>query len=101
MKPDILSLSLDEIRNLVEELGEPKFRADQLYRWLHVSKATSFEEMTNLPAKLKEKLAERYIVDPRYTRSRYLSRAGLRGTYDLRICHAQRGKLLFCETGPV
>ncbi len=64
MKPDILSLSLDEIRSLVEELGEPKFRADQLYRWLHVSKASSFEEMTNLPAKMKEKLAERYIVDP-------------------------------------
>ena len=64
MKPDILSLSLDEIRSLVSELGQPKFRADQFYRWLHVSKVASFKEMTNLPAKMIAELEERYIVDP-------------------------------------
>lgn len=64
MKPDILSLNLDEIRSLVSELGLPKFRADQLYRWLHVSKVASFKEMTNLPAKMIAELEERYIVDP-------------------------------------
>ena len=64
MKPDILSLNLDEIRSLVSELGQPKFRADQLYRWLHVSKVASFKEMTNLPAKMIAELEERYIVDP-------------------------------------
>ena len=64
MKPDILSLSLEEIRSLVSELGQPKFRADQLYRWLHISKVASFKEMTNLPAKMIAELEERYIVDP-------------------------------------
>jgi len=64
MKPDILSLDQNAIESLVAELGEPKFRAAQLYRWLHVSKVSSFDEMTNLPAKMKEKLNERFIVDP-------------------------------------
>ncbi|MBR5348394.1 MAG: 23S rRNA (adenine(2503)-C(2))-methyltransferase RlmN [Lachnospiraceae bacterium] len=64
MKPDILSLSLEEIRSLVSELGQPKFRADQLYRWLHISKVASFKEMTNLPSKMIAQLEERYIVDP-------------------------------------
>lgn len=64
MKPDILSLSLDQIRDLIAELGQPKFRAAQLYRWLHVSKVSSFREMTNLPANLIEALEARFIVDP-------------------------------------
>ena len=64
MKPDILSLSLDQIRDLIAELGQPKFRAAQLYRWLHVSKVTSFREMTNLSANLIEALEARFIVDP-------------------------------------
>ncbi len=64
MKPDILSLSLDQIRDLIAELGQPKFRAAQLYRWLHVSKVISFREMTNLPANLIEALVARFIVDP-------------------------------------
>ena len=43
----------------VAELGEPKYRAQQLFRWLHQRGARSFEEMSDLPKGLREKLKER------------------------------------------
>lgn len=57
-KIDIKSLTLDELRALLEEWGEKAFRAKQIYEWLHVRQVTSFEEMTNLSKKLRERLAE-------------------------------------------
>jgi 23S rRNA (adenine2503-C2)-methyltransferase len=53
---DIRSLDLDELIEYLEGLGEKKFRAKQLYRWLHVSLVSSYDEMTNLPATLRERL---------------------------------------------
>ena len=47
MKHDILSMSRDELRELVVSLGEKRFRADQLYAWMQ--KGALPEEMTNLP----------------------------------------------------
>jgi 23S rRNA (adenine2503-C2)-methyltransferase len=55
---DILSADLPELKNIVKELGEKAFRASQLYRWLHVSMADSYDEMNNLPASFREKLKE-------------------------------------------
>ena len=42
-------------------LGEPKFRAGQVYTWLHRG-ARSFDEMTNLAKPLREKLAQNYAL---------------------------------------
>ena len=53
---DIKSMSPEEIRELLASLGEPGFRAEQIFRWLHAG-ARSFEEMTNLAKPLREKLA--------------------------------------------
>ena len=55
-KIDILSLSLDELQEKIIVMGEQKFRAKQIYDWLHVKKVTNFAEMTNLSAQLREKL---------------------------------------------
>ncbi len=55
-KIDILSLSLDELQEKIIGMGEQKFRAKQIYDWLHVKKVTNFAEMTNLSAQLREKL---------------------------------------------
>ena len=55
--PDIRSLYHDELTRLLENRGYKRFRADQLFRWLHVSLSQSFEEMGNLPAGLKEELS--------------------------------------------
>lgn len=57
---DIMSLTKDELHMLIKELGQPKFRADQLYQWMHVKLAGSYDEMSNLPKDLREKLAADY-----------------------------------------
>ena len=41
-KLDILSLSLDEIIIELDSIGEKKFRAEQIFNWLHIKKATDF-----------------------------------------------------------
>lgn len=61
-KSDILSLSYDELAQTVAELGEPKFRAGQIFSWLHVSGATSFSEMTNLSKYFRQKLDDNFVI---------------------------------------
>lgn len=57
---DIKSQTLSELQREMEQLGEPKFRAKQLYGWMHEKLADDFEEMTNLPGSLREKLHREY-----------------------------------------
>jgi len=58
-KVDIKSLSYEGLEDfVVNTLGEPKFRAKQLYEWMHVHKVASYEQMTNVPKKLVEKLED-------------------------------------------
>ena len=61
---DIKSLDLQEITQLLREMGEPSFRGKQVFTWLHRG-VTSFEEMSDLSKPLRQKLAERcYITVP-------------------------------------
>lgn len=55
---DIKSMTLEEVKLLVEELGEKSFRAAQLYQWLHEKLAESYEEMLNLPVDFRRRLGE-------------------------------------------
>ena len=55
---DIKSLSCEELGALLADLGEPKFRTKQVFQWLNRG-VGSFQEMTNVSAALREKLAER------------------------------------------
>ena len=57
-KIDIKSMNITELEDLLKELGEPKFRAKQIFDWLHAKQVESFEEMTNLSKGLREKLSE-------------------------------------------
>jgi 23S rRNA (adenine2503-C2)-methyltransferase len=57
---DIKSMTLQELTDALAQLGEPKFRAKQLYDWMHVKMARSYDEMTNIPAALKQKLSESF-----------------------------------------
>ena len=61
MKLDIKSMTLDEMQAAFAELGEPKFRAKQVFVWLHKG-VTRFEDMTNLSKPLRGKLDERYFI---------------------------------------
>ena len=58
---DIKSMTQPELSQFLGELGEPAFRAKQVFTWLHRG-VTSFEEMTNLSKPLREKLAEQCFI---------------------------------------
>ena len=61
MKKDILSLLPAELEQELESLGEPKFRAKQIFSWLHRG-VRDFDQMSNLPKSLREKLKENYAL---------------------------------------
>lgn len=58
---DIKSMNLAEMSIFFKQLGEPAFRAKQVFQWLHRG-AGSFDEMTNLSKALREKLAASCIL---------------------------------------
>ncbi len=55
--PDLLSMNPEEMKSLMENFHEPAYRAGQIYSWLHKKTVSSFEEMTNIPVSLKQKLS--------------------------------------------
>lgn len=57
---DIKSLTLPQLKKEMEALGEKAFRAKQLYEWIHVKLARSYEEMTNIPKSLIAKCEEHF-----------------------------------------
>ena len=57
---DLKSMTLEELTDCVMELGEKKFRAKQIYGWLHQKLVRSPEEMKNVPAKCIEKLLKEH-----------------------------------------
>lgn len=75
---DIRTFDLEELQELVKELGQPAFRAKQLFEWLHVKNVCSFDEMTNLPAALREKLAEEFPFNTPVELVRQVSKDGSR-----------------------
>lgn len=59
-KTDIKSLTLEELTQEIKGLGEPAFRAKQLYEWMHVRMAGDYDDMSNIPKALKEKCREHF-----------------------------------------
>ena len=62
MKKDILSLNLQELTNEIIALGQPKFRAKQIYRWLHKAFVTDFAQMSDLSLALRELLNDNFVI---------------------------------------
>ena len=60
---NLKSMTLSELQGLLKELGQPAFRAKQVYTWLHRG-VRSYDEMTNLPKQLREMLEENYPICP-------------------------------------
>jgi len=54
----LYNMRLSELEQWFQEMGEPKFRAKQVFEWLYQKRVRSISEMTNLPKALREKLAE-------------------------------------------
>ncbi|MDF2566661.1 MAG: rRNA m(2)A-2503 methyltransferase [Oscillospiraceae bacterium] len=55
-KKDVKSLNLKELECEIIELGYPKFRAKQIYEWLHKKNVNEFNQMTNISYKIQEEL---------------------------------------------
>jgi len=55
------SMTIPEIGVVLKEMGQPAFRAKQVYTWLHKG-VRSYEEMTNLPKALRDTLHERFPI---------------------------------------
>lgn len=60
---DIRSLSLDQLKDKLTEMGEQAFRAKQIYEWIWQKSATDFDEMSNLSKPLREKLKARFTIN--------------------------------------
>lgn len=59
----ISSLLPEQLETLVAQMGEPAFRAGQVFSWLHQKQAASFAQMSNLPAAFRAKLAGEWAVE--------------------------------------
>ncbi len=62
MKEHLKSMTQAELSQVLKELGQPAFRAKQVYTWLHKG-IRSYEQMTNLPKALRDTLQEKYPLN--------------------------------------
>ena len=63
-KKDIRAYTYEQLQEELSGIGEKAFRGKQIYEWLHVRLADSFDEMTNLSKALREKLEAQYVILP-------------------------------------
>lgn len=61
-KIDINNFTLEELEEYVVSLGEKKFHAKQIFKWIHKLKVTDFDEMTDISKSLREKLKENAYI---------------------------------------
>ena len=57
-------LSFDQVRTWLAGLGQPSYRAAQVFEWAYRKDARSFGEMTNLPKELRAAMAESLVIGP-------------------------------------
>ena len=62
-KTDILSLELAELEDILVSLGEKKFRAKQVFQWLHVKRVLDFDKMTDISIQLRCALKEKFCIN--------------------------------------
>jgi len=74
----LTGLSRAELAELFIGLGEPRYRADQVFRGLHQRRLQSFDEITDLPKTLRERLSETAMASVLAVESKYTSTDGTR-----------------------
>ncbi len=62
-KTDIRTLSRDQLSDYFNSIGEPSFRRKQVWKWLWVDHAKSFDDMTNLSKDLRTQLSEEFVIN--------------------------------------
>ncbi len=61
-KKQLLGLSLNELQDYITELGQPAFRARQIYKWIYEKQTASFYEMSDISRKFRQQLDEIAVV---------------------------------------
>lgn len=69
----LYDLTFDELTAFVVKLGQPKFRARQVWEWMYKKYAASFDEMTNLPQGMRVELEKRAVLETAVVASEQLS----------------------------
>ncbi len=77
-KLHLLALSKNDLVEFAKNSGEPKFRAAQIFKGLHQRRLKDFDEMTDLPKSLREKMNETATASTLKIESRYISKDGTR-----------------------
>ncbi|MEZ5306416.1 MAG: 23S rRNA (adenine(2503)-C(2))-methyltransferase RlmN [Pyrinomonadaceae bacterium] len=77
-KLHLLGCEKEELEKLVGELGEPRFRAQQIFRGLHQRRLDAFSDFTDMPKAFRALLAERFATRKLALKSRYVSSDGTR-----------------------
>ncbi len=73
---ELLGKNREELKAYCAALGEPAYRADQIYHWLYAEREFCVEKWSNLPAALRDKLKREAVVTLPLVRQRYLSTDG-------------------------
>lgn len=76
VKKFIGDLNLTELSEEVKALGEPDYRARQIFKWIYQKGISAWEEATDLPLSLRRKLSHRFIIRPFELETCYASRDG-------------------------
>lgn len=77
-KANLLGMTRAELEAFFEKIGEKKFRAGQVMKWIHQFGVTDFEEMTNISGKLREKLNAIAEIEAPEVVHRHYSKDGTR-----------------------
>ncbi len=76
MRQRITDLTLEQVREVIDELGEPAFRARQVIKWVYQKRVDAFSAMTNIAKATRVKLADALAIDKLAVHSRLESAAG-------------------------
>jgi 23S rRNA (adenine2503-C2)-methyltransferase len=83
-KIDIRSLSLDDLKKHFIEMNEQAFRANQIYDWLWVKSCTDFDGMSNVSKLLRQKLADKYVINAvKVDKSQFSADKTIKSTFKL------------------
>lgn len=74
MKTDIKALTYEQLNTDLYEMSLPKFRAKQIFQWLHKYGCEGFNDMTNISKDLRERLSEKYFISSCAIEDKYVSR---------------------------
>ena len=93
-RPNLIGLDREDLIALFAELGEKKYRAEQVYRWIYQHGVTEFADMTSLSKNLRESLGGQFRITRPGTSSRQISTDGTR-KWLLRFDDAQEAETVF------